>query len=160
MDWKNIVDTLYIWYYEFIEWYMIQPIYGQIFAIIGILTILALLVTLVFYIIKGIAYLFFYILKGVYYLLKGIGLGIFKLCEGFYRLVSGKHLPLKHSQNDNFQVNINDGVKTNMILFCSQCGKRFSEKMINRMFTIGLTYCINCGKEFKAVEFHKSLSLI
>ena len=70
MDWRNIVDKIYLMYNEFVEWYLVQPIYGQILAIIGIIALLALAVTLIYYVIKGIAYLIFYILKGIYYLLK------------------------------------------------------------------------------------------
>ena len=157
MDWENVIDTLYIWYHEFIEWYLIQPISAQIFAIVGIITILAFLVTLVFYIIKGIAYLFLYILKGIYYILKGIGLGIFKLCEGFYKLISGKLITLKRSQNSDSQVNMNIREINNGILYCSECGRQFSEKMTKNIFTIGFTYCIKCGKQYKVNNFQESL---
>lgn len=160
MDWRNIVDNIYLWYNEFIEWYLVQPIYGQILAIIGIIALLALAVTLIFYAIKGIAYLVFYILKGIYYLLKGIGLGIFKLCEGFYNLVSGKSKTKKQTENNN--VHIGDQINRTdyNILYCNDCGKRFSENMMKKILSNGNVFCVNCGKEFNLIEFQKDLTLI
>lgn len=159
MDWRNIVDNIYLWYNEFIEWYLVQPIYGQILAIIGIIALLALAVTLIYYVIKGIAYLIFYTLKGIYYLLKGIGLGIFKLCEGFYYLVSGESKPKKQTENNNAHIDIQfNGINTN-ILFCNECGKRFSEKMMEKILSNGSVFCVNCGKEFNLIEFQKLSTL-
>ena len=106
MEWRDIVDFLYLWYNEFIDWYSVQPIYGQILVIVGIIAILALAITLVYYMIKGIVYLIYYILKGISSLLKWIGLGLFKLGEGFYYLVSGEERPKKQTQDDNLNTNV------------------------------------------------------
>lgn len=158
MDWKNIADTIILWYDKFIEWYLVQPIYGQVLTIIGIIALLALVITLIYYVIKGIAYLFYYILKGIYLLLKGIGFGIFKLCEGFYKLVSGDAKKNKHTNNvilpneDQF-----NNIQTN-ITFCTECGSRFSEKMIRKILLNGNVFCVNCGKEFTLNEFQISLT--
>jgi hypothetical protein len=160
MGLENFVETLHFWYLVFIEWYMIQPIYGQILAIIGVFSILALTVVLVFYLIKGIAYLIYYILKGVYYILKGIGLGVFKLCEGFYKIVSGKLLPSKHSQSGDFRRITNSGMNDSRSFYCSECGQRSTERMINRMRSVGLSYCINCGKKNEVSKFQESPTLI
>ena len=158
MDWKNIADTIFLWYNEFVEWYLVQPIYGQILSIIGIIALLALVITLIYYVIKGIAYLFYYILKGIYYLLKGIGLGIFKLCEGFYKLVSGDLKANKQIENNNtYSENQFNGTKYN-IIFCTECGKKFSEKMIRKILLNGNVFCVNCGKEFIRNEFQISLT--
>ena len=72
MEWENIFNSIGSWYNVFIEWYISAPIYGQVFALIGLITLLALAITLLFYVIKGIAYLVYYTFKGVYYLLKYI----------------------------------------------------------------------------------------
>ena len=154
MDWRDIVNNLHLWYNEFVDWYLVQPIYGQILAIVGIIAILAFVITVVYYIIKGIAYLIYYILKGTYYLLKGIGLGLFKLSEGFYYLVSGEQKQNKHTQNDNCKINLE---VNNTILYCSECGIRLSEKMINQMFSSNIAYCVNCGKALKLVEYQEPL---
>ena len=158
MDWKNITDTIILWYNEFVEWYLFQPIYGQVLSIIGIITLLTLVVTLIYYVIKGIAYLIYYILKGSYLLLKGIGLGIYKLCEGFYKLVSGEIKIKKSSENGNlYSGNQFNAVQSNN-LYCNECGKRFSEKMMRKIQTNGNVYCIHCGKEFNITHFQLALT--
>ena len=154
MDWRDIVNNLHLWYMEFVDWYLVQPIYGQILTIVGIIAILALVITVVYYIIKGIAYLVYYILKGTYYLLKGIGLGFFKLSEGLYYLVSGEQNPKKQTKNDNCKTNLEVN-KT--ILYCSECGIRLSVKMINQMFSSNIAYCVNCGKALKLVKYQEPL---
>ncbi len=154
MDWRDIINNLHLWYMEFVDWYLVQPIYGQILTIVGIIAILALVITVVYYILKGIAYLVYYILKGTYYLLKGIGLGFFKLSEGLYYLVSGEQNPKKQTKNDNCEANLE---VNNTILYCSECGIRLSEKMINQMFSSNIAYCVNCGKALKLVEFQERL---
>ncbi len=149
MDWSNIFENMYLWYNEFADWYLIQPIYVQILSIIGIITLLSLTIILVYYLIKGIAYLIYYILKGVYYLLKGIGYGIFKLCEGFYNLISGSSNSKK--QTENKIIPIEDSNRRTTI-YCTECGKAFSEKMIKKLFNDGIVFCVYCGKNFKSVE--------
>jgi len=150
MDWRNLVDNLSLWYSEFINWYSVQPIYGQVLSIIGIIAVLALTVTIVYYIIKGVAYLVYYVLKGIFYLLKGIGLLFFKLSEGLYHLISGEIKPGKQTQNDNLQITRS---VSNTITYCSECGKRLSEKMINQMMSQTIAYCVNCGKGLKLIEY-------
>jgi len=159
MDWRNIVDTIYLWYNEFIEWYSVQPIYGQILSIVGIIALLALAVTLIYYVIKGIAYLIYYTLKGIYYLLKGIGLGVFKLCEGFYNLVSGKYKTKKQTEDTILLVEDQINNINNTVLYCTECGKRFSENMIKKIFSIGNVFCVNCGKEFNLLDFQNHITL-
>ena len=159
MEWKNIIDAIYLWYNEFVDWYLIQPVYGQVLTLIGIIAVIALAITLVYYVIKGIAYLIYYILKGIYYLLKYIGLGFYKLCEGFYYLVSGEEKPTKQSQEDTIKSNKHINHDYNGTFYCSECGRKFSEKMTPQMFTNGMIFCVNCGKQFKIGDFQKPLSL-
>ena len=66
---------------EIVNWFVILPIYGQILILVGVIAILALVITLVYYLLKGLAYLVYYILKGAYYLLKGLGI----LCANVLR---------------------------------------------------------------------------
>ncbi|MHA2048479.1 MAG: hypothetical protein ACW986_02590 [Promethearchaeota archaeon] len=159
MDWKNIIDAILLWYDEFVDWYLIQPIYGQVLTIIGVIAIIALAITLVYYVIKGVAYLIYYILKGIYYFLKGIGLGFYKLCEAFYYLVSGEQKPIKQSQGDIVKSNENSIKMFNDSLYCSECGRKFSDKMTRQMLTNGIIFCVNCGKQFKINDFQKPLSI-
>jgi len=150
MDMKDIFNNINIWYNEFIEWYLVQPIYGQIFAIIGIFVLLALVIILIYYIIKGIAYLVFYIIKGVYYLLKGIGYGFFKLFEGFYNLVSGKRKSQAKEDIETDEKHINKNELN--IIYCSECGRRFSNKMNYQLAANGIVFCVNCGKQFSLIN--------
>ena len=146
MDWENFFDTIGFWYNMFIEWFLEQPIYGQVLSIIGIITVFALVITLVYYTIKGIAYLVYYLFKGLYYLLKYIGYGFFKLFEGFYFLISGKQKPSKQNVE---QVTIQNNIIDNnlyILEYCSECGKKISEKMKTNFEKNGMTFCENCGK--------------
>ena len=150
MDMKVIFDSINIWYNKFIEWYLVQPIYGQIFAIIGNFVLLALAVILIYYIIKGIAYLVFYIIKGVYYLLKGIGFGFFKLFEGFYNLVSGKRKSQAKEDIETDEKHINTNELN--VFYCSECGRRFTKKMNHQLAANGIAFCVNCGKQFRLIN--------
>ena len=78
---------------EIVNWFVAQPLYGQILVLIGLFAVIALAVVIVYFVLKGVVYLVYYILKGVYYLLKGIGLLFYKLCEGLYYAISGKPKP-------------------------------------------------------------------
>ena len=135
MDIEFILDGVNMWYNEFIDWYLLQPIYAQIFVIIGILVIFALAITLIYYIIKGIFYLVYYILKGTYLLLKGIGFVFFKIFEGFYKLVSGttKFQTKRQAQMNDEQAFTNKPKYS--VIYCSECGKKFTPKMIHRLST-------------------------
>ena len=157
MDWETFLENIGIWYNVFIEWYLEQPLYGQVLAIIGIITLLALAVTLLYFIIKGIAYLIYYTIKGIYYLLKYIGYGIFRLFEGFYLLVSGKS---KSKSISNHKVNDqNNYIKGSQVLleYCSECGKKISEKMKTNFEKNGMTFCENCGKHLTLSNALKTL---
>lgn len=163
MDWRNITDKIFLWYNEFIEWYLVQPIYGQILVIIGIVALLAIIITLVYYLIKGISYLIYYAIKGVYYLLKGVGFGFYKLCEGFYYLISGKPKPkmqkqdvskqnkksYEQSEDSNRLMENQPNIMYCNIMYCNECGNKFSEKMHNNLKTNGFTFCVHCGKRFE-----------
>jgi len=165
MDWSNIANNIYLWYNEFLEWYSEQPIYGQILALIGVFAVLAVIITLVYYLIKGIGYLIYYIIKGIYFLLKGIGFGFYKLCRGFYNLVSGKTKsktqnesllpPDEISKDQSLQPHSLIGAVQPNLMYCTECGNKFSEKMINNLKTNKITFCIHCGKRFELNEIPK-----
>jgi hypothetical protein len=145
MDWETFLENLGVWYSLFTEWYLEQPIFGQVLAIIGIIALLALSITLIYYIIKGIAYLVYYIIKGVFYLLKYIGYGFFKLCESFYLLVSGK--PRSKAQKNNHFKNQNSFNEEHRVFieYCCECGKKITNKMKNHIKANEIVFCVNCG---------------
>jgi hypothetical protein len=153
---------------EIVNWYLAQPIYGQILILVGLIALLALAVVITYYILKGTVYLIYYVLKGVYYLLKGIGLLFYKIFEGLYYLISGKPKPQKNStpkQSDQpdqpEKVQVEDQSEPNIpiqrtfqkvnndVAFCSECGNEFSESMIHTLSDKGFAYCIHCGQGFK-----------
>jgi len=151
MDMINFFDIIKMWFNEFIEWYLLQPIFAQLFIIIGIITLLALTVTLVYYIVKGIVYLGYYIIKGVYYLLKGIGFAFYKLFEGFYNLVSGQVKNIEQTFSDE---------KIYETIFCSECGRKFTEKMVQQINNSKKTFCVNCGKEYRLIDAFESFTIV
>jgi len=148
---------------EIVDWYLAQPVYGQIFILIGIFALLALAVVIVYYVLKGVAYLIYYVLKGVYYLLKGIGLLFYKIFEALYYAISGKPKPDKNKdvvQQVSPQVIIvkedEEPIvpiqKTVQIIqpdvsYCSECGNKFSDSMLESLSEKGIAYCIHCGNK-------------
>jgi hypothetical protein len=148
---------------EIVNWYLIQPIYGQILVLVGVIALLALAVVIVYYILKGVAYLVYYLLKGVYYLLKAIGLLFYKLSEALYYAISGKPKPESGTPAQEQQAPpqvekqpepITPVQKTYQtvnpdVAFCSECGSKFSSSMVQTLSNKGLVYCIHCGKGFQ-----------
>jgi hypothetical protein len=148
---------------EIVNWFLAQPIYGQILVLVGVVALLALAVVIVYYVLKGVAYLVYYILKGVYYLLKGIGLLFFKAFEALYYAISGKPKPECCAPVQEQQVPtqvekqpepITPVQKTYQtvnpdVAFCSECGSKFSDSMIQTLSNKGFVYCIHCGKGFQ-----------
>ena len=159
MDWRNFVENIGTWFNIFIEWYLEQPLYGQVLVIIGIIAVVVLVVTLVYYIIKGIAYLIYYIFKGIFYLLKYIGYGFYKLFEGFYLLVSGKS---KSQTQKNTKINIQDNIPKDLRIsleYCIECGKRVTSNMKKRLQVKGIVFCVNCGARLRIDQDILSLSI-
>jgi hypothetical protein len=108
----------------------------------------------VYYLLKGIAYLVYYVLKGVGYLIFYIFKGIYLLIEGLYYLISGKQKPMKHAEPLTMEVNVQEIPKQIVpmkkevhtdVSFCSECGNKFSETMINQLATKGQVFCVHCG---------------
>ncbi|MFW9876961.1 MAG: hypothetical protein ACFFG0_28030 [Candidatus Thorarchaeota archaeon] len=148
---------------EIMNWYIAQPLYGQILVIIGLIAILALAVVVLYYILKGVAYLVYYVLKGIYYLLKGIGLLFYKIFEALYYAISGKPKPNRVSTQEQpippqiqkepesiIPVQRTYQTVQSDVAFCSECGSKFSDSMIQTLTNKGFVYCIHCGKGFQA----------
>jgi len=148
---------------EIVDWYLAQPVYGQIFILIGIFALLALAVVIVYYVLKGVAYLIYYVLKGVYYLLKGIGLLFYKIFEALYYAISGKPKPestpvqvqpappqVKEEPEPIIPIQKTFQRVHPDVAFCSECGSKFSDSMMDTLSDKGFVYCIHCGKGFQA----------
>ena len=133
------------------NWFVTLPIHFQVLLIIGVFAALVLIFTIVYYILKGTAYLVYYVLKGVYSLLKEI-----------YYLIFGKEEQKEQSQERVApQVVIHD---TNRLIavqntithvpagvsFCSECGTKYTDKMAQQLRSQGTAYCVYCGKGFKS----------
>jgi len=147
---------------EIVNWYLVQPIYGQILVMVGLVALLALAVVIAYYVIKGVAYLVYYVLKGIYYLLKGIGLLFYKICEGLYYAISGKSKPEPVSAQEQqappqvekepepiIPVQRTYQTVHPEVAFCSECGSQFSESMVQTLSSRGFVYCIHCGNGFQ-----------
>ena len=149
---------------EIVDWFLAQPLYGQILVLIGVVAVLALAVVIAYYVIKGVAYLIYYLLKGIYYLLKGIGLLFYKLCEALYYAISGKEKPNANKQEQQViqvieqpvkQVSQPQPQKVKQVVdseaaFCTECGNEFSAAMAQQLHDKGFVYCVHCGKGFKS----------
>ena len=161
-DWNSIIDQALIYWEEFAAWFLNIPIYGQILVIFGAVAILIITGVLVYYILKGVAYLIYYILKGTYLLLKAIILGIYKLFRELYYVISGKPKPIKEQEAEEV-LNVNNKISQEIkpihselqminpnAAYCSECGSQFSEKMLRQLSENGVVYCVNCGKGYKS----------
>ncbi|TFG16918.1 MAG: hypothetical protein EU531_04905 [Promethearchaeota archaeon] len=162
VDWNSILDQVLIYWEEFASWFLNIPIYGQILVIFGAVAILIIAGVLVYYILKGVAYLVYYILKGTYLLLKAIFLGIYKLFKELYYAISGKPKPINEQEKEKV-LNINSNVSQEInpipselqminpnAAYCSECGSPLSEKMLHQLSENGVVYCVNCGKGYKS----------
>jgi len=161
VDWKNYhFDWFMLYWNQFVEWFMVQPLFAQILVVAGIFAILSLTLVIVYYIIKGFVYLVYYILKGVYYLLRYIALGVYKLFKALYYAISGKKKPTNnHVQNSNVHQNFQQDYKPHpskiirikepdKVRYCSECGAEFTEKVSSLLISRGRVYCEHCGKKF------------
>jgi len=158
---------------EIVAWFLAQPIYAQVLVLIGVFAVLTLAVILVYYILKGVAYLVYYILKGVYYLLKGIGLLFYKAFEGLYYAISGKPKPKPNqccapTQEQQVQPQVKQEEEPIVVIqkceqivqpevaYCSECGNRFTDSMLQTLSERGVAYCIHCGNK-KTQEYQMSI---
>ncbi|MBY9016770.1 MAG: hypothetical protein KGD68_13855 [Candidatus Lokiarchaeota archaeon] len=170
VDWEQIAEQALLYLQGFMAWFLALPIYSQIFVIMAAVGAIILSVIIVYYTIKGVAYLIYYILKGVYLLLKGIFVGLYKLFEEIYYGISGKPKPIKESSDKNcceqpeapqhsyeeqeiikpmqkeIQIVLPDAV------FCSECGSQYTERMLEQLREIGIAYCVYCGKGYKSTK--------
>jgi hypothetical protein len=170
VDWEQIAEQALLYWQETITWFLALPIYSQVFVILAAVGVIVLSVVIVYYTLKGVAYLVYYILKGVYLLLKGIFTGLYKLFEEIYYGITGKPKPIKESsaekcceqqetpqQSYEEQEIINPQQKEIQIVqpdavFCSECGSQYTARMLEQLKEIGTAYCVFCGRGYKSTE--------
>jgi len=140
-----------------IGWFLGLPLFIQILIIIVAIAIVIITLVLVYYILKGVAYLLYYFFKGLYYLLKAIFTGLSKLFEGLFSAISGK--PRKKDKNNPpiskelivppVQVsNIEETAEAKIPYYCTECGQKITESMNALLNDRGVGFCFYCGKEF------------
>jgi len=158
-DWKEEPWEWFNYYWtEFVEWFEVAPLTAQILVIIGIFTVIALTIILVYYIAKGICYILTSIGKGIYKLFKGISTAIEgKPKESEESPQSQENQQLNYKQQKSIErVNYKfpevDNIKAKspgQVSFCSECGNAFSEKVINTINSRGYAFCQQCGNKYE-----------
>ncbi|MHA1105526.1 MAG: zinc ribbon domain-containing protein [Promethearchaeota archaeon] len=166
VNWNEIADQTFMHWQEFLQWFLSVPIYGQVLVVVGAVAILILAVVVVYYVLKGVAYLIYYVLKGVYLLLKAIFLGLYKLFEELYYSVSGKPRPVKKEKEPESEHDISIAqvqepqIETPPVIkqmspiqpdaaYCSECGNQITEQMQQKLQENGNVFCVYCGKGYK-----------
>ena len=141
-----------------IGWFLEFPLRGQIVIIIGLIALTIAALVLVYYILKGVAYLLYYLFKGLYLLLKAIFTGIYKLFEELYYEISGKprkkDQKITHPSSEPIQIPVNipkfqDIKKEKIPYYCTECGQKITDSMNTLLTSRGVAFCFYCGKEFK-----------
>lgn len=170
VNWEQIASQALLYLQEFITWFLALPIYSQVFVIMAAVGVIILSVVIVYYTLKGVAYLVYYILKGVYLLIKAIFTGLYKLFEELYYEISGKPKPIKESsdkKNSEQQEAPQQSYEEQEVIkpiqneiqivqpdavFCSECGSQYTERMLEQLREIGTAYCVFCGKGYKSTK--------
>ena len=170
VDWKQIAEQALLYWQEAITWFLALPIYSQVIVILAAIGVIVLSVVIVYYTLKGVAYLVYYILKGVYLLLKGIFTGLYKLFEEIYYGITGKPKPIKESSEEKCceqQETLQQSYEEQEIIkpqqkemqivqpdavFCSECGSQYTARMLEQLGENGTAYCVFCGKGYKSTK--------
>ncbi|MBD3255386.1 MAG: hypothetical protein GF383_09850 [Candidatus Lokiarchaeota archaeon] len=147
---------------DFVNWYLNLPLFGQILVAVGILAISVLVITLIYYIIKGICYLIYYLFKGLYYLAKGIVVGIYSFFRWLYFAIFGKQEKQFGDETSSESQEEEDWERTipetselvvsppRSLLYCPECGSKFTDSMSERLKSDNRVYCVFCGSKFDA----------
>ena len=170
VNWEQIAENALLYWEEFITWFLGMPIYAQVLLIVGAVAAIVLAVIIVYYVLKGTAYLIYYILKGTYLLIKGIFVGIYKLIEELYYTISGKPKPVKELTDkaccaqpetpqqsyEEEQIIVPSQKEIQIVLpdavYCSECGSQYTDRMLGQLKDNGIAYCVYCGKGYKSTK--------
>jgi len=158
IDWSIFQTGWDVVWEDPVGWFLSLPILTQILVSIGLIAITIAALILVYYILKGVAYLLYYLFKGLYYLFKGIFLGIYKLFEALYYVISGKPkkkevvIPQTLEPPSIPPTQISNLIQQNEIRipnYCTECGEKITESMESLLTSRGVAFCFYCGKQFE-----------
>ncbi len=144
----------------FASWFFGIPPIVQIAFIVLIVAITILILIATYYLVKGTLYLVYYILKAVFFLVSRLLKGILYAITG--KTISKKEKPEIRTKTPGQGKVIEQPIQNKKIIekytppinyFCSDCGLKFSDKMMYRINTKGVAFCVQCGKGFKLVEY-------
>lgn len=168
VNWNNVAEQAMFAWERFIGWFLSISIEAQVLVIIGVVAALILAGIIVYFVLKGVAYLVYYILKGVYLLLKGIFVGIYKLFEEIYYAISGKERPVKEQAGEEVQPPVYEkpievvvqaksapkefGILQPNAIFCEDCGNELGERIHAQLYENGVAFCVHCGKGYRLSE--------
>ncbi|MFX1345578.1 MAG: hypothetical protein ACFFAI_10755 [Promethearchaeota archaeon] len=147
----------YIWK-DPIGWFLELPLLNQILILIGIVILSILAIVLVYYVLKGVAYLLYYLFKGLYYLFKAIFLGLYKLFEALYYAITGKSKKKGETPPQTHEIStipphqVPTLIERNEISipsYCTECGQKITKSMESLLISRGIAFCFYCGKGFK-----------
>jgi hypothetical protein len=158
VDWSILASVWDRIWSDPIGWFLEFPLGSQILIIIGLIALTIAALVLVYYILKGVAYLLYYLFKGLYLLLKAIFTGIYKLFEELYYTISGKPRKKAHRitpppsepiippEESPMYQEVKD---VKIPYYCTECGQKITESMNSLLTSRGVAFCFHCGKEFK-----------
>lgn len=141
----------------FNSWFFNLPVFVQATMIIFTVAVIILTLIAVYYILKGVAYL-------LYYIFKGIGILIYRIFSGLYYAITGKTRPEKEDKkanklerratkvpNSNYrpQKQHLKEYRPEIVYYCSECGMKFTDKMMYQIESSGVAFCEQCGKGFR-----------
>lgn len=164
-DWGILATTWDIIWNDPIGWFLELALFIQILIVIALIAIAIIALVLVYYILKGVAYLLYYLFKGLYYLFKGIYAGLSKLFEDLSYAISGK--PRKKDQTmppiskesirpPEYASNFEKIAEVKIPYYCTECGQKITESLNVLLTERGVAFCFYCGKEFKVKKAETS----
>jgi len=174
---KMLLDINFGWtsWQNFTVWFNSLSVVEQVMFIIPIVVFAVSLTILVCI---GLYYLFKYIFLGIYYLLKGIFKALqfiltllYKGLVSLYKLlfIRDNDSSVKCCQSEPITTESTmetkpipktlieiptkmddsiENVEQSSFSFCSECGKKFTDKMHDHLKLNSRTYCVNCGQGF------------
>lgn len=135
------------------SWFFGLPVLVQVAVIIFIVAVVILALIAVYYILKGVAYL-------LYYTFKGIGILIYRIVSGIYYAMTGKSRPEKEDKKARKTIEVPaknyipkkqylKEYRPEIVYYCSECGMKFTDKMMYQIESSGVAFCEQCGKGFR-----------
>ncbi|TFF98010.1 MAG: hypothetical protein EU547_02740 [Promethearchaeota archaeon] len=159
-DPEQLINLLRSYLIAFVNYFVEAPLFAQILMGIGLFALIAISITLIYY-----------IAKGIYLLIKKICQGIYKLGQKIYRFIEQKIEEFEHTDychqwcrakdsrdGDSSESNISQKEKKiivknpQRVKFCSFCGEALSSRALNILAKDGRAFCENCGRIHEIAE--------